>query len=42
MKEIEDMFYMFSVYPQLWIKLLTILKFEDYKGIICQGFFLEN
>ena len=35
------MFYMFSTYPQLWTKLLTILKFEDFKGIICQVFFCK-
>ena len=33
---------MFSTYPQLWIKLLTIFKFEDFKEIICQEFFSKN
>jgi hypothetical protein len=42
MYKIEDMFYVFSVYPQLWIKLLTILKFEDFKEIICQEFFFRK
>ena len=42
MKKTEGMFYMFSVYPQVWIKLLTIFKFENFKGIICQVFFFGN
>ena len=36
------MFYMFSLYPQLWMKLLTTFKFEDFKENICQVFFLRN
>ena len=36
------MFYKFSTYPQLWIKLLTILKFGDFKGNICQVFFYKK
>lgn len=40
--KLEDMFYKFSTYPQLWTKLLTTLKLEDSKRNFCQGFFCEN
>jgi hypothetical protein len=36
------MFCIFSTYPQLWIKLLTTLKFGDSKRSFCQGFFCNN
>lgn len=36
------MFYIFSTYQQLWIKLLTTLKYEYSKRNFCQEVFLKR